>query len=1034
MKFKITGKTFLISILIVSVWPALAQEISVDINLDVKHTLGNVSTFDRNKFVAIHADVTENEWDGDNFTPDLRNDFLNGYDVYLGRNTGGIGWNMNNVVTEDPTRTGYASPASISSSGQSNKTNYGSKTNLHAYESRNDQILCAQLHPIWPDGQKTNKGWAFSQSDTPTEPFGTASGEYMGRFIHDAYGAGGTSGQAQPKYVEVINEPLYWLVDHGKDTPEKVFKFHNVVASQIRKFNPESNLQIGGYCTAFPDLDKSDFQEWTDRWKLFMDISGENMDFWTIHLYDFAALGGKQQYRKGSNMEATFDMLEQYSFLKFGRVKPFMVSEYGAVSHDLNGPWSALRDWDHIKSVNSMRMQFMERANIMNKTIDFLPVKAEWGTTDVDHTYSHRLLRKENEPASYTGKWVYAETVKIYQLWSDVKGTRVDAKSSNPDIMTDSYVNGNKVYVILNNLNFQSANIKLNLMGSTRNLQSVKIKHLYKEGVAPVLSETVLSAAPTSVTVGAEGTIILEYTYDNDIVINETSEEVKQYATAYFKPIKANSPEVFSINDLTVGSYGEAVLRLGIGRAHGKSLQPKVIFNGQQIEVPLNFRGDDQLQKISFFGVLEIPVPYKLVKASNAVSVEFPDGGGYVSSVAIRTYKFSKNITRTDRVEVTGVSLPKKTLTVGIGQKRFLTAAVVPQNATVKNITWSTLDAGIANVDANTGEVTGVSVGQTTVKATSLDGGFFDDCLVTVQQAQVVIPVENIALSSATLQIIIGSTYQLIATISPSDAANKTVVWNSGNTTVATVSATGLITAKSVGTATITVASNDGNKLASCQLTVKAIEPASIAFDSDSKYLNTTYKVGGTLDVICNFHAGSGNTVSSADGGIKYLLREIGPNWSVVKDYTAVDASVIGQESGTSSATISLANVKPSSELTSGNFYYLFVIFHSSNGTSVNRGISPVKITTTPLGLGEISKSKIKIYPNPATGILHLDIPKTNVYEHIEVVSLTGQVVLKAGISDSNFSGSIDLNSLQKGYYILRLAGKDIQTFSFIKE
>ena len=57
-------------------------------------------------------------------------------------------------------------------------------------------------------------------------------------------------------------------------------------------------------CTAFPDHEKDNFFAWTDRWKQFMDVAGDDIDFWTIHLYDFPAKGGKKQYRKGGNMES----------------------------------------------------------------------------------------------------------------------------------------------------------------------------------------------------------------------------------------------------------------------------------------------------------------------------------------------------------------------------------------------------------------------------------------------------------------------------------------------------------------------------------------------------------------------------------------------------------------------------------------------------------------------------------------------------------------------------------------------------------
>ncbi|UXX77847.1 T9SS type A sorting domain-containing protein [Reichenbachiella carrageenanivorans] len=633
---------------------SLAQ-VAVDVNLDIKHEVGGVFEFDRNKFVAIHANIGEQEWDGNNFTADLRDDFLNGYDVYLGRDTGGITWNLNANTTEDPARSGYANPADIQSNGTTIKNNYAIKTNWHGYEHRNDQILAAQLHPFWPDGQQTNKGWAFSEADTPTEPFGTATGEYMGRFIHDSYGTGGATGPNKPKYVEVINEPLWHLVDFGSDTPEKIFKFHNAVADEIRKY--DSDILIGGFCTAFPDHEKRDFAQWNERWKLFMDLAGDKMDYWTIHLYDFPAIGGKQKYRKGSNMEATFDLMEQYSYMKFGTVKPFMVSEYGAQMHDYKGAWSPYRDWLHNKSVSAMMMQFMERANIINKTLNFLPVKAEWGTSGVDNTYDHRLLRKENEPTAYTGQWVYSDMVQIYQLWSEVNGDRVDSYSTDQDVMVDAYVDGDAAYVILTNLKFESVDIDLTLMGfSEDKFQSVEIKHLHLDDQAGVLEESTQNDLPASVSLDSEATMILKYIFTEDLTIDQSSEEIKYYATTYMKEIVENQAATFTIAGVTTtDKYGEAVLRLGVGRAHDKSLRPTVLFNNTKISIPINYRGDDQAQRDTFFGVLEIPVPYELIKESNEVSVSFADAGGHISSVAMQVFNFSRTVSRSIREEILSV-------------------------------------------------------------------------------------------------------------------------------------------------------------------------------------------------------------------------------------------------------------------------------------------------------------------------------------------------------------------------------------------
>ena len=81
------------------------------------------------------------------------------------------------------------------------------------------------------------------------------------------------------------------------------------------------------------------------------------------------------------------------------------------------------------------------------------------------------------------------------------------------------------------------------------------------------------------------------------------------------------------------------------------------------------------------------------------------------------------------------------------------------------------------------------------------------------------IPVTGIVLSPVSLTVSIGSSQQLASTIAPGNASNKNLSWNSNNTAVATVSATGMVTAVSIGTATITVTTEDGGKTATTAIT-----------------------------------------------------------------------------------------------------------------------------------------------------------------------------------------------------------------------
>lgn len=163
-------------------------------------------------------------------------------------------------------------------------------------------------------------------------------------------------------------------------------------------------------------------------------------------------------------------------------------------------------------------------------------------------------------------------------------------------------------------------------------------------------------------------------------------------------------------------------------------------------------------------------------------------------------------------IPVTAISIPSSK-SISLGNSEQLAVTYTPSNAnTGKSITWKSSDTRIATI--SNGEVNGISVGTAIITATS-EGGFTSSCSVTVSE----IAITGVSLSSTAETISIGGTKQLTATIEPSNASSKTLTWSSSNTTVTTVSSTGLVSAKAVGTSTITVKTNN-NKQATCVITV----------------------------------------------------------------------------------------------------------------------------------------------------------------------------------------------------------------------
>lgn len=163
---------------------------------------------------------------------------------------------------------------------------------------------------------------------------------------------------------------------------------------------------------------------------------------------------------------------------------------------------------------------------------------------------------------------------------------------------------------------------------------------------------------------------------------------------------------------------------------------------------------------------------------------------------------------------VTGMSLAEETLRLPLGWTHTMVAKISPADAANHHMYWSSSNPLVATVD-RFGKVTAKTYGTTTITATTAVGGFKDTCLVTVP-----IMVKGVNLNKHTAGYLVGDKEKLVATVSPSNATDKTVTWSSTNSAVASVDATGLVTAKSTGTATITVKTKDGGYKDTCAVTV----------------------------------------------------------------------------------------------------------------------------------------------------------------------------------------------------------------------
>ncbi len=182
-------------------------------------------------------------------------------------------------------------------------------------------------------------------------------------------------------------------------------------------------------------------------------------------------------------------------------------------------------------------------------------------------------------------------------------------------------------------------------------------------------------------------------------------------------------------------------------------------------------------------------------------------------------------------VKVTGVSLNRSTVSLNLNQSVTLVATVSPSDADCKDVLWSSSDSDAASVD--NGVVTAKANGTATITVTSVDGGFKDSCVVSINQP--VVSVTSVSLNKTSLSLEVGSTSTLVATVLPSNATNKAVSWFSSDSNIVSVN-DGLIKAQAAGSATITVKTSDGAKTATCRVTITepTVNVTSVSLNSSS--------------------------------------------------------------------------------------------------------------------------------------------------------------------------------------------------------
>lgn len=334
-------------------------------------------------------------------------------------------------------------------------------------------------------------------------------------------------------------------------------------------------------------------------------------------------------------------------------------------------------------------------------------------------------------------------------------------------------------------------------------------------------------------------------------------------------------------------------------------------------------------------------------------------------------------------------ALSAKTLTVTVGK----TATLKMKNTTAK-AAWTSSNKTIATV-SSAGVVKGIKAGTANITATVNKKKYV--CKVTVKKPAAVVKVSSIRLSlvvagqTSKTTMDLGKSGNVIATVLPANATNKTIAWKTSNAKVVSIDTNGKVSAKGVGTAKITATAADGSKkTASMTITVKKpiIKVTSIKVSVGAGYSKTILDNKGQTYLIASvspYNASNTNvrwkssntsiasvdqygyvtgkkpgkvtiTATAADGSGKYGTMDITVNAAVATKVTSVTVAVapgysdkIYDNNGTTKLTASVFPSNASIKTVTWKSNSPSVASVDSNGmvTALKAGTATITATAT---------------------------------------------------------------------------------------
>lgn len=482
---------------------------------------------------------------------------------------------------------------------------------------------------------------------------------------------------------------------------------------------------------------------------------------------------------------------------------------------------------------------YMYSTNVTVNGINYKPniISCSWGAPEIYYS-SSQLTSINSILATITNAGItICAATGDYGSNNGVGGTGnyVDFPSSNPNVTAV----GGTTLICPNNV-YDEQTVETAWTSGGGGISAIYSKPSYQSALSGTMRMT-----PDIASLSDPNTGVLFIVNGQSMVIGGTSVAAPTIAgflaairfTKFVNPFLYQAPYTTCFHDIIRGSNGSYFANIvydnctGLGSIKGQSfsnylLNPPILVS----EITLRFSNVNltPLQTIQLSATISpinasnpaitwlssnpatATVSNGLITAispgSATITVSSTDGSNIFAIVLI-------TVTDIPIIPVSSITLNQTSATLHPTNTLALMATITPSNATDKTVIWSSSSTN-ATVNSS-GIVTAVSAGSAVIRATTASGNLMTICTLTIT-----ISVASVTISPTSFTLNTGSTKSLIATVLPSNATNKIVLWSSDNTSVATVCSLGVVSGLSVGSTTIRAQTVDGEFIATSDVTV----------------------------------------------------------------------------------------------------------------------------------------------------------------------------------------------------------------------